>query len=293
MWKEKVKIEGPYNFDRALRRLAFEPLFAVDLEEQSIRVPLWTSHEPTVVHIESTGSVDMPCFVVSGDCRQKDNAMAQIKDIFRWERPLSEIMEFFAATRLHPLFEMYEGTPLVREFSLYRSLMKSIIHQQLNLKFVNTLTERLVTTYGFQKDSIWFYPHPQTVANIPVDDLRRLQFSQRKAEYVIDTSRLIADGDLSLEGLVEASDEEVMQTLVSIRGIGRWTAECFLLFGMGRENLLPAADIGIQNAVKKFYGCTKKPKADALRELGEEWAPYQSYAALYLWESLGSHSVQA
>src|SRR5699024_2241380 len=159
--------------------------------------------------------------------------------------------------------------------------------------FVNTLTKRWVTTYGIQKEGVWFYPKPETIAKDSVEDLRQMQFSQRKAEYIIGTSNMIADGKLSLQSLRQAEDDVVMRTLTGVRGIGKWTAEVFLLCGLGRKNLLPAADIGLQNAVKKYYGYDQKPKAEAIRELGKAWAPYQSYATLYLWESLGTHTVSS
>lgn len=293
MWKEEVRPEGPYHFDRALRRLAFEPLFAIDLHAQSIRVPLWIDGKPVVADVESKGTVERPCFLVSCSDTQKTAVLDRLTEIFQWQRSLAVVAQHFAKTDLKSLVDDYAGTPLVTEFSLYRSLMKSIIHQQLNLKFVNTLTERWVKTYGFQKEGVWFYPRPETAANVPIEDLREMQFSQKKAEYVIGASKMIADGQLSLQALREAENEDVMRTLMDVRGIGKWTAEVFLLFGLGRENLLPAADIGLQNAVKKYYGYDQKPKADDIRELGKAWAPYQSYATLYFWESLGSHTVSA
>ena len=103
--------------------------------------------------------------------------------------------------------------------------MKCIIHQQLNLSFAYTLTGRFVHTFGEQKDGVWFYPLPETIAQLDYNDLRELQFSMRKAEYVIDTSRMIADGRLDLDELDQLSDEDIMEKLVKIRGIGPWTVQ--------------------------------------------------------------------
>jgi DNA-3-methyladenine glycosylase II len=293
MWEEQVIVDGPYDFERALKRLAFDPLAAVDLKTQTLCVPLWIEEEPVVAEVKSVGSVDNPRFLVSSYCESKQAVLSRLAQIFKWDTPLSNVTEHFALTDLKPLFELYHGTPLICDFDLYGSLMKIIIHQQLNMKFAYVLTERFVKTLGFQKQGVWFYPQPEKVAEIPVEELRKLQFSQRKTEYVIDTSKIIVDGDLSLEDLRQASNEDVMKVLTTIRGIGTWTAECLLLFGLGREDLLPAGDIGLQNAVKHFYGYPDKPKPDKLRELGKkEWSPYQSYATLYLWESLGNHSAK-
>jgi DNA-3-methyladenine glycosylase II len=135
-------------------------------------------------------------------------------------------------------------------------------------------------------DGIWFYPRPEDIAALSYEDLRQLQFSGRKAEYIIDTSRLIAEGKLNLEKLREASDEEVMKALLPIRGIGPWTVQNFLLFGLGRPNLFPKADIGIQNAIKQLLHLEQKPSYEQMEELSKNWEPYLSYASLYLWRSI-------
>lgn len=293
MWKEKVVVDGPYDFDRALRRLAFDPLVAADLKTRTLNVPLWVDGKPVTAEVKGMGSTGSPRFQVSGYGDPKEKVLARLAEIFKWDRPLSAVAEHFALTDLKPLFQLYRGNPFVCEFSVYRSLMKSIVHQQLNMKFANVLTERFAKTFGFQQQGVWFYPQAEKVAELPVDELRKLQFSQRKAEYVIDTSKMIVEGRLSLEKLKQMTDEEALKTLVNIRGVGKWTAESVLLFGMGREDLLPAGDVGIQNAVKKLHGYSEKPKAEWLREVGQkEWSPYRSYASQYLWESLGHHSVK-
>ena len=116
--------------------------------------------------------------------------------------------------------------------------------------------------------------------------LRTLKFSSRKAEYVIGLSEKVASGELDLEGMREWSDEAIIDELIKIRGIGRWTAENFLLFGLGRPNLFPKADIGIQNAIKLLYNLEKKPTMDEMNHFSEAWHPYLSYASLYLWRSI-------
>lgn len=294
MWQEEVSVQGPYDFEKALPRLAFDPLAAVSIQEQSLKVPLWINGEPAVADVKSIGTREVPRFIVSSRKGPKPRVLAELTKILKWDTPLAEVCRHFANTDIGELFDRYSGTPLTCEFNLYRALMKNIIHQQLNMKFAYTLTERFVKTYGFEHEGVWFYPQPRKVAELTMEDLRKLQFSRRKAEYVIDTSRLVAEGELVLEELWEMKDEEVIETLVKIRGVGRWTAECVLLFGLGRENLLPAADVGLQNAVKEWYGFSEKPKPETLRERGEKaWSPYQSYASLYLWESLGNHTLSS
>lgn len=170
------------------------------------------------------------------------------------------------------------------EFDPFATIVKSIIHQQLNLKFAFTLTHRFVTTYGWEKDGVWFYPSAEKIAGLTVAELRELQFSQRKAEYVIGLGQKVSSGELDLDALAKQSDEEVIKELTKIRGIGPWTAQSYLLFGLGRPNLFPKADIGIQNAIKQLFEMEQKPTMDELDRFSADWHPYLSYASLYLWK---------
>jgi DNA-3-methyladenine glycosylase II len=116
--------------------------------------------------------------------------------------------------------------------------------------------------------------------------LRDLQFSQRKAEYVIGVGKAVAEGELNLESLKHASEEEIFNRLIKLRGVGNWTIQNLLLFGLGRQNLFPTADIGIQNALKILYKLEQKPTLEQMEKYKQEWEPYLSYASLYLWRSI-------
>lgn len=269
-----------YDFDRVLERLSMDPLHAVSLSEKSVRVPM---AEGNVVGVRAVGGPSQPLFELSN---LQEGQLGRIKDIFHFDTSLDAVNAHFSNTSLAELFLEHQGTPLVREFSLYGSLMKSIIHQQLNLSFAHTLTSRFVQTYGHEKEGVWFYPAPQTIAGLQPEDLRAMQFSMRKAEYVIGLSQAIASGTLDLEGLEAETDEGVIAELVSYRGVGPWTAQSFLLFGLGRPNLFPIADIGLQNALKIQWQLPEKPKAEEIMRHLPEWSPYLSYAALYLWRSI-------
>ncbi|MEC1450537.1 DNA-3-methyladenine glycosylase [Bacillus haynesii] len=286
MWKETVSVSPPYHFDRVLDRLSLDPLNAVNLDKREVKLPLRNQNkEPRIVAVQATGTVEAPAFAVSGT-DDRDAMMKEVKRIFRWEESLQPVLDHFSQSSLSSIFEEHAGMPLVLDFHLYHCLMKCIIHQQLNLSFAYTLTERFVHTFGEQKDGVWFYPLPETIAQLDYNDLRELQFSMRKAEYVIDTSRMIADGRLHLDELDQLSDEDIMEKLVKIRGIGPWTVQNVLLFGLGRPNLFPAADIGIQNAIKRHFGLNDKPTKEQMLEMSKEWHPYLSYASLYLWRSI-------
>ncbi|MGD6957448.1 DNA-3-methyladenine glycosylase family protein [Rossellomorea aquimaris] len=288
MVKRNVKVEGPYDFDRVLERLALDPLNAVDQIDRSVKVPYYLPEgKGEVIKVQATGTTEEPEFSITFENEENlEEKQNRISDIFQWHTGLRDMHEHFLQTDLKPIFEEHIGTPIILEFDPFATIIKSIIHQQLNLKFAFTLTHRFVTKYGWQKDGVWFYPSPEKVACLTVEELRELQFSQRKAEYAIGIGQKVSNGELDLDKLAEQPDEEVIKELTKIRGIGPWTAQSFLLFGLGRPNLFPKADIGIQNAIKKLFQMDQKPTMDELDQFSASWHPYLSYASLYLWRSI-------
>lgn len=287
MWHEDVVTKSFYDFDYTLLRFNLDPLCRLDQQERWVDVPVKLEGENHVIRVEAKGTTTEPRFRIYGDSLDKKEKLLQhIHTLFQWDRDLEKIHEHFLDTNLGQLFHALPGTPIVKDFDLYDCLMKVIIHQQLNMKFAYTLSTRFVQNFGEEVNGVWFYPTPDKVAQIPYEALRELQFSQRKAEYVIDTSRLIVDGEIDLQALAEQSDGEVMKRLSKIRGVGPWTVENWLLFGVGRQDLLPKADIGIQNALKHYFERDQKPSPTEITDLSQDWGPYRSYASLTLWRSI-------
>lgn len=287
MWEKKIEVTPPYDFRRVLERLSLDPLHTMNLKEQSVNIPLYIHEQPIVANVKAIGTKTNPKFIVSSETQDfQEEVLKRITHIFQWDVPLHTIHSHFLQTDMNPIFTEHEGTPLVLDFDPYHCLMKCIIHQQLNMAFAITLTQRFVEKFGQKINDTWFYPRPEKVAKLSVSDLRELQFSNRKAEYVIDTSKLLAASELDLDALEKMSDDEVVKTLVRIRGIGPWTAQNYLLFALGRQNLFPIADIGIQNAIKKLHNLDKKPTYEQMEVFSKDWKPFLSYASLYLWRSV-------
>ena len=281
---EIISIKGPYNFDQVLNRLSLDPLNQIDLEKRSVKVPLVVNGEKSVVKVTSIGSTEEPVFEVSDNTNEA--VLSRMREIFQWDQPLDTIHAHFRNTDLAPIFKEHEGTPLVLDFDPYNCLLKCIVHQQLNLKFAHTLTHRFVTTFGTEVDGAYFYPDPERLASTKIEELRELQFSGRKAEYAIGVAKAMVEGKLNLQQLQEKSDDEIMEELVKLKGIGPWTVQNFLMFGLGRPNLFPIADIGLQNALKKLYNMNRKPTKEEMESYKPSWEPYASYASLYLWRSI-------
>ncbi|WP_163529186.1 DNA-3-methyladenine glycosylase family protein [Halobacillus ihumii] len=287
MWEVEMEAAGIYDFDYALQRWSMDPLTHLNVSEKWVDIPVRMKDDSTVVRVTSLGTTERPLFKIQGNSKKnKESLLAHVVHLFQWKRSLEEVQEHFAHTNLGDLFACYPGTPIVKDFNLYDCLMKVIIHQQLNMKFAYTLSTRFVEQFGYKKDDVWFYPDPEVVACLDYGQLRELQFSQRKAEYIIDTSRLITEGRLNLDELADKPNEEVMAELVKIRGIGPWTAENWLMFGVGRNNLFPKADIGIQKALQRYFKLDKRPDFEQMNGLSADWEPFKSYASLTLWRSI-------
>ena len=134
---------------------------------------------------------------------------------------------------------------------------------------------------------------PAALAAIDDARFRAAGISRQKSGYLRDLADKVASGVVPLEAVDEMSDEEVVAALTAIKGIGRWTAEMFLIFRLQRPDVLPVGDLGIQNAIQKAYRLRKKPTPERMRKLAAVWQPYRSIACWYLWRSLDNEPVKA
>ncbi len=161
----------------------------------------------------------------------------------------------------------------------------SIASQQLSTKAADTIFRRFCDLFPPDRR-----PTPGRVMTLTDDEIRAVGYSRPKVSFIKDLASHVLDGRLDLKGLTKHPDDEVMRQLVAVKGIGRWTAEIFLMFRLGRPDILPADDLGLMNAVQRAYGKRKRPTPKQLRKMGEAWRPYRSVAAWYLWASLAKPS---
>ena len=164
----------------------------------------------------------------------------------------------------------------------YRELVDSIISQQLSIKASATIVKRFVALFG---DT---FPTPEQILERDIDELRAVGMSRSKASYVLDLATHILDNKLQPEKLPALSNEEVIRELTAVKGIGEWTAHMFLIFSLGRLDVLATGDLGVRMAMKRLYGLPDAPKPDEMRAIADKfnWHPYESIACWYLWKSL-------
>lgn len=161
------------------------------------------------------------------------------------------------------------------------ALVGAIVGQQLSTKAAATIFGRVVAL--FPENAI-----TNAAAIVVLDDavLRGVGLSRQKVSYLRDLCASIGDGRLQLDELERLPDEEVIERLTRVKGLGRWTAEMFLMFRLHRPDVLPVGDLGIVNAVQKLYRLRKRPDPKRLVKMGEAWRPYRSVACWYLWQTL-------
>ena len=162
----------------------------------------------------------------------------------------------------------------------YEALARAICGQQLSTKAAATIWERIEALFGGKT------PVPSAVIAADPQDLRDAGLSWSKVSYFRDLAERVLDGELDLKRLPELSDDEIIEELTAIKGIGRWTAEMFLIFHLGRPDVLSTGDLGIRKGAQLAYGLDEVPTEDELAQMGERWRPHRTIACLYLWRSL-------
>lgn len=164
----------------------------------------------------------------------------------------------------------------------YGALLRAIVGQQLSTKAARTIYLRVVDLFGGTT------PTPEQLLEASEEDLRGCGLSGRKTEYIRDLAAHVIGGELELDRLDQLGDEEVIEEIVAVRGLGQWTAEMFLLFHLQRPDVLSGGDLGIRKAIQIEYGLEGMPTPTRVIEIGEPWRPHRSLASLYLWESLAA-----
>ncbi len=163
----------------------------------------------------------------------------------------------------------------------FETLVKSIVYQQLSGRVASVIFSRLVVAAGGKLT-------PESILKLRSVRMRAAGLSAQKTAYIRDLARQTRDRRVIFDNLAELSDEQVIEQLTQVKGIGVWTVHMFLIFALRRANVLPTGDLGIRNAIRKAYGMPELPKPAQIESLAEPWRPYRTVASWYLWRSLES-----
>jgi DNA-3-methyladenine glycosylase II len=183
---------------------------------------------------------------------------------------------------LAPVIRKYRQRSLVDApvVDPFPALVRTITAQQISTKAAATIHGRLV---GLMPGGV---ATPEGLLALTDDQLRQAGLSRQKTVYLRDLAAKVTSGELPVHTLDAMTDDEVIEAIVKVKGLGRWSAEMFLMFRLRRPDVLPVDDLGIVNAIQRLYKLRKKPKADRIRKIGEAWRPYRTVACWYLWRSL-------
>ncbi len=180
------------------------------------------------------------------------------------------------------LIKKHDLQPITKSFGedkLFRDIVESIISQQLSVKASDTIYKRFLFLFGNK------FPTPVEIIKKSDDDIRGCGISYSKIKYIKGVAQAISDKSINLDGLHDLTDEEVVDALVALKGIGRWTAEMLLIFSLAREDIFSLGDIGLRNAVARLYN-VGRDDLESIEKISTTWSPYRSLASRYLWKSL-------
>jgi DNA-3-methyladenine glycosylase II len=182
---------------------------------------------------------------------------------------------------LATLFATATPTILRPSKKYFQSLAEAIMSQQLSGKAAGTIIKRFKALFPGKS-----FPSPADVLVKNDNELRTAGLSGAKVSYIKNLAAAFEDKSLDFKQVHKRTDEEIIEMLVKIKGIGRWTAEMFLIFSLGRPDVFSFGDLGLRNAVKKLYKLRKDPSPARLQQLSKRWQPHRTTASLYLWASL-------
>ncbi|MFB5189881.1 DNA-3-methyladenine glycosylase family protein [Alicyclobacillus fastidiosus] len=251
----------------------------------------WRSGQPIAVKVCADRDQRLLRVETAEDLSQQEghDIEAQIRHWLDLDSDYARIQDYFGADpAMKSVINALVGLHLQRDMHPFASLVRMMIGQQVNVAFATSLTNRLIDLAG--RFVVWdglklpVFPTAAEVAAVSVDELRRLQFSSRKAEYIVQLAQMVDDGaiDLSADHLQAMDDDQAVEYLCQIRGVGQWSAQCCLLFALGRPDVFPALDVGLLDALARMYGVVR-PSAKEAVQMVEKWSPYRSYAAHFLW----------
>ncbi len=174
---------------------------------------------------------------------------------------------------------------LKRNKNYFVVLCKSIVSQQISTKAADTIFDRFKCLFEKKR------PRPHLVRNLSLETMQKVGLSRQKISYLKDLGEKFLENRIRPNKLSYLSNEEVIQCLTQVHGIGRWTAEMFLIFSLNRLDVLPVDDLGLKIAVKNIYGLQKNPDAKKLKNIAKPWQPFETLGTWYAWRSLNAQIV--
>ena len=260
----------------------------------TVRKALLINNELTLIDISEIDN-QLVINVLMGNNYEKE-IIEFVKEWFDYDRDLTNFYKLLRQDNDLKYMETdYYGLRLLGIPDLFEALCWSIIGQQINLTFAYKLKRKFTEVYGtkltYDNSDYYVFPKPEIVANIKVEELLPLQFSNRKAEYLIEIAKQFVSGNISKEILSAHSTDEAIRLLVGVRGIGEWTANYALMKSLKRLECVTYGDVGLYNALHHLKGFDKRPSRETLHSFFDNFKAWEAYTVFYLWRSLAVRKV--
>lgn len=269
------------SYDDCLHEVYSDSLLKlIRLQEQILLLHIWEEDSTLCVEIQNTNLEDPAPLI---------DYIQDWLDMSRDLRPFYKLLK--ADKDLAFLADKYVGFRLITIPDLFEALVWSIIGQQINLTFAYKLKRRLVENFGeyitCEEKKYYLFPSPEVLAQVQIEALRALQFSQRKSEYITGIAQLFSGGKLSHQQLAQLEDEEAMiQSLLKIRGVGEWTANYALMKSFKMMRCIPFGDAGLKKALESLKALPKSASKEEVQKVFAPFKGWEAYLVFYLWRSL-------
>lgn len=284
-----------FNFAENLRylsRAANECLFHI--KNQRIYKALAIGNETPIIEV-SMEQKDAMTVRFLGETPSERARAAIARYVREWFDLDTDMVPFYEMAQEDPLLsravDAFYGLRIMGIPDLFEAVCWGVLGQQINLPFAYTLKRRLVEAFGrsveFSGETYWIFPTPNDIAGLTVGDFEGLQMTVKKSEYLIGVAKLMAEGNLTKEMLLNTGELKTAEKiLVNIRGIGPWTANYILMRCLRFPSAFPIDDVGLHNAIKHLLGTETKPTKDEIYRLSANWSGWEAYATFYLWRYL-------
>ncbi|MEJ8303282.1 DNA-3-methyladenine glycosylase [Saccharibacillus sacchari] len=303
-----LRVSEPFSWSECLAYLGRSDVEIMHrIEENRVYKPVELGGNPVLLELSYAAAsasleINFPQGEVAPEIR--DAAAVYVREWFGLDK---DLLPFYALAEqdpiLAPVVSAHAGLRLIGIPELFEALVWSITGQQISLGFAYTMKKRLVEQYGeplaatdatLPADKPFLlFPRPARLADLSPDDLKPLQFSGRKAEYIIGIAQLMEQGKLDKQTLLHMEPAEARETLLAIRGIGAWTTDYVGLKCLRHSTAFPVGDAGLQQALKRGLQLDRKPLLSEMIEASASWHGWEAYATFYLWHSLLAPKRQA
>ena len=295
-----VAVREPFGFKQTLRFVLsppqlqngrkFEPLLD-HFEEDEYRRVAEIDGQPVLYGVSEAKSQEALTVRIKAGSAEDGTLQAVAAMVERQFSARLNILPFYDLACHDPamarLVKHFRGMRVPQSPNAFETLVSAILEQQVNLTFAHQVKRALVVTHGklleHAGQRYYCFPEPAALAITTPKELLRLQISRPKARYIIAIAQAVLDGSLDLEGLRKLEPPAAYAKLLAFKGVGPWTAQYVGMRALGHLDSLPAADVGLQKAIKRFYALRKMPSADRVAEICRPWAGWRSYATFYLW----------